>query len=68
VNRITVTVTREDSRFLAAVRDEVETLHAQGFSEDAIGHAVDLALRWGSVAMTARAPKVELSQTLRSAS
>ncbi len=57
----TLRLTGSESALLAAIAAEVETLTALGHSEETIGLAVDMALRFGSVEMTPR------GETLRSA-
>jgi hypothetical protein len=47
-------LTPAESRLLAAIAAEVETLAELGHSEESIGLAVNLALRLGSVELTQR--------------
>jgi hypothetical protein len=50
----TIQLTPAEQAFLAAIRDEVETLHALGHSDEAIGLAVNLAINLGSIELTPR--------------
>lgn len=50
----TIKLADDEAAFLAELRAEVETLHALGHSDEAIGLAVDLALTLGSNELTPR--------------
>jgi hypothetical protein len=54
VNFPTIELTAAESRLLAAIAAEVETLTELGHSEESIGLAVNLALQLGSVELTLR--------------